>query len=84
MLSQDPEAGLRLRKGGTITLTVSSPTVALPAIVGKTRAEATRLLGAKHILANFVEEEAPDQPPGDRAPDRSRPRAARSRSASPS
>ena len=43
---------------------MSSTTVALPAIVGKTRAEATSLLVQKHILANFVDEDAPDKPPG--------------------
>jgi beta-lactam-binding protein with PASTA domain len=64
VLTQDPEAGLRLRKGGTITLTVSSATVALPDIVGKTRAEATALLSVKSILGDFVEEDAPDHPPG--------------------
>ena len=42
VLQQDPEAGLRLRKGGTITLDVSSATVAAArTIVGKNRAEAT-------------------------------------------
>ncbi len=64
VLTQDPEAGLRLRKGGTVTLGVSSATVPLPAIVGKTRAEATSILGNKHILGDYVEEDAPDKPPG--------------------
>ncbi len=64
MLTQDPEAGLRLRKGGTIRLAVSSLTVPLPAIVGKNRAEATALLRQKNIVGDFVEEDAPDLPPG--------------------
>ena len=63
-MSQDPEAGLRLRKGGTVTLSVSSLTVALPAIVGKTRAEATGILAGRHIIGDYIEEDAPDQPPG--------------------
>jgi serine/threonine-protein kinase len=64
VLTQDPEPGLRLRKGGTITLGVSSATVPLPVIVGKTRAEATAILRAKGITGDFSEEDAPDKPAG--------------------
>ena len=35
-----------------------------PAIVGKTRAEATGILAGRHIIGDYVEEDAPDQPPG--------------------
>jgi beta-lactam-binding protein with PASTA domain/predicted Ser/Thr protein kinase len=64
VLTQDPEGGLRLRKGRTVRLSVSSATIALPAIVGKTRAEATGILGSRHIVGDYVEEDAPDKPPG--------------------
>jgi beta-lactam-binding protein with PASTA domain len=64
VLEQKPGAGLRLRRGGTVTLNVSSPTVGLPDIVGKSRQEAGAILKAKHITPDWVEQEAPDKLPG--------------------
>ena len=37
VLDQDPEAKAAVREGRTVTLTVSSATVTMPDIVGKTR-----------------------------------------------
>jgi serine/threonine-protein kinase len=64
VLRQSPVGGAKLREGGTVTLTVSSTTVALPDVVGKTRDEAATLLRAKRIVPDFVEADAPDVPPG--------------------
>jgi serine/threonine-protein kinase len=64
VLAQKPDAGLRLKKGGTVTLTVSSPTVGLPDIVGKSRLEATGILKTKRITPDWVEQDAPDKFPG--------------------
>jgi eukaryotic-like serine/threonine-protein kinase len=63
VLSQDPETGRKIPKGGLITLTVSSPTIAMPDIVGQAKAQATQTLAAKNLTPNFVEEDS-DQPPG--------------------
>ena len=40
VLDQNPEAGSRVGKGSTVTLTVSSATIAMPDIIGKTQQEA--------------------------------------------
>ncbi len=63
VLSQDPETGRKIPKGGLITLTVSSPTIAMPDVVGQPKAQATQTLAAKYLAPNFVEEDS-DQPPG--------------------
>ena len=40
-LGQDPEGGRKIPKGGLITLKVSSPTIAMPNVVGQNKAQAT-------------------------------------------
>jgi len=63
VLGQDPESGRKIPKGGLITLQVSSPTIAMPNVVGQSRIQAGAALAAKNLSANFVEEDS-DQPPG--------------------
>jgi serine/threonine-protein kinase len=63
VLGQDPESGRKIPKGGLITLSVSSPTIAMPNVVGQTRAQAAQTLGTQYLTGNFVEEDS-DQPPG--------------------
>jgi len=63
VLSQDPESGSKLAVGGLITLKVSSPTIAMPNVVGQNRSQAAATLGAKYLTPNFVEQDS-DQPPG--------------------
>jgi serine/threonine-protein kinase len=64
VVRQDPANGLKLRVGGTVKLAVSSPTVAMPPLVGKSRTDATRELTDKRITPVFVEQEAADRVPG--------------------
>ncbi len=64
VLRQDPGSGIKLRVGGTVTLNVSSPDVTLPALVGKSRVDATNLLAGARLTPVFVEQEAPDRVPG--------------------
>jgi serine/threonine-protein kinase len=64
VLRQDPGSGIKLRKGGTVTLGVSSAYVTLPPLVGKSRVDATNMLAAARLTPAFVEQEAPDQVPG--------------------
>jgi len=64
VLEQDPAQGQKLKKGGTVTLTVSSSTVTIPNVVGKTEAAAREQLtelGFTNIVG-FPEES--DQPAG--------------------
>jgi beta-lactam-binding protein with PASTA domain/predicted Ser/Thr protein kinase len=63
VLQQSPEEGRKVKKGSTVQLTVSSPTVLLPNVVGKSRVEATAILATKRITPTFVEADS-DQPPG--------------------
>jgi len=63
VLGQDPESGRKIPKGGLITLKVSSPTIAMPNIVGQAQTQATQSLAAKHLTGNFTQEDS-DQPPG--------------------
>ncbi len=63
VIGQDPEAGRKIRKGGLITLKVSSPTISMPNVVGQNKSQATQTLGAQNLTPNFVEEDS-DQPPG--------------------
>jgi serine/threonine-protein kinase len=63
VLGQDPESGRKIDKGGLITLTVSSPTIAVPNVVGQAKGQATQTLAARNLTANFTEEDS-DQPPG--------------------
>ncbi|HUF84362.1 MAG TPA: Stk1 family PASTA domain-containing Ser/Thr kinase [Acidimicrobiia bacterium] len=64
VLEQDPAQGQKLEKGGTVTLTVSSSTVTIPNVVGKTEAQAREQLtelGFSNVVG-FPEES--DQAPG--------------------
>ncbi len=63
VLQQDPEQGRKLPKEGLITLTVSSPNITMPNVVGQARALATQTLANANLTANFVEADS-DQPPG--------------------
>jgi len=63
VLGQDPEAGRKYPKHGLITLKTSSPTIAMPNVVGQNRTQANQALAARNLSANFVEEDS-DQPPG--------------------
>ncbi|MFN8024785.1 MAG: Stk1 family PASTA domain-containing Ser/Thr kinase [Acidimicrobiia bacterium] len=63
ILSQDPEGGAKLKKGGTITLTVSSNVLNVPDVVNKTRDQATAALKAAGFTANVVQVDSA-LPPG--------------------
>jgi serine/threonine-protein kinase len=63
VLSQDPEQGRKIPKGGIITLKVSSPTIVMPTVVGQTWVQATQTLAARNLTPNFTEQDS-DQPPG--------------------
>ena len=63
VLGQDPESGRKIPKGGLVTLTVSSPTIAMPNVVGQAKVQAAQTLAARNLTANFIEEDS-DQPPG--------------------
>ena len=63
VLEQDPEQGRKVPKEGLITLTVSSPNITMPNVVGQPRALATQTLATANLTANFVEADS-DQPPG--------------------
>ena len=63
VLSQLPEGDSRAAKGATVTLTVSSATVVMPDLVGKTREQATSTLALKRLRPSFVEQDS-DKPPG--------------------
>jgi serine/threonine-protein kinase len=63
VLEQDPEQGRKLPKEGLITLTVSSPNITMPNVVGQARAMATQTLSNANLTGNFVEADS-DQPPG--------------------
>ena len=85
VLSQDPAAGSSLAAGGTVKLIVAQapidPGVQVPNVIGRTRAEATRILRNDDFLVRVshgggaasqqgrVTDQAP--PPGTRAPRRS-------------
>jgi len=53
VLSQAPQAGARLSKGGTVALTVSAGAakVVVPTVTGATVASATRRIRAAHLVA---------------------------------
>jgi serine/threonine-protein kinase len=63
VVGQDPEGGRKVRKGGKITLQVSSATIAMPNVVGQNRTQAAQTLAARNLTANFVEQDS-DQPVG--------------------
>jgi eukaryotic-like serine/threonine-protein kinase len=64
VLDQQPEAGSRVAKGSTVTLTVSSNTITVPDIIGKTTQEAAAIMQTKRLTPFFVERPAPDKTPG--------------------
>jgi serine/threonine-protein kinase len=63
VLTQDPEQGRKLAKGGVIKLGVSSPNITMPNVVGQTKDNASQILDKAYLTANFVEADS-DQPPG--------------------
>jgi len=63
VLGQDPEQGRKIPEGGLITLTVSSPTIAVPDVVGQTKEAAASNLAKVNLRPEFVEGDS-DQPPG--------------------
>jgi serine/threonine-protein kinase len=63
VVGQDPEGGRKIPKGGKITLNVSSATIAMPNIVGQSRAQATQTLADSNLVGNFVDQDS-DQPVG--------------------
>jgi beta-lactam-binding protein with PASTA domain len=64
VLAQTPEAGSRVGKDSTVTLTVSSSTITMPDVVGKTTQEAAAIMQAKRLTPFFVERATPDKTPG--------------------
>jgi serine/threonine-protein kinase len=64
VLDQHPEAGRKVDRGSTVTLTVSSSTITVPNVVGQTRQQALTTLQNAKLAANFVEQDAPDKTPG--------------------
>ena len=64
VLGQDPEAGTQGREGRTVVLTVSSTTIAVPDVVGKTTRQATAILRASEPRPGFVERATPTSRPG--------------------
>jgi serine/threonine-protein kinase len=63
VLSQNPEAGRKIAKGGLITLQTSSATIPMPDVVGQTRENANSILVKTNLAPNFVEADS-TQPPG--------------------
>jgi beta-lactam-binding protein with PASTA domain len=63
VMGQSPEAGRKIRKGGLITLKVSSPTITMPNVVGQTRDSAAGLVTKANLVPTFVEADS-SQPPG--------------------
>jgi eukaryotic-like serine/threonine-protein kinase len=57
VISQDPAAGAKMKKGGTVTVIMSKglETVAAPDLTGKTEAEATALLKKAGLLLGKVD-----------------------------
>jgi serine/threonine-protein kinase len=66
VLEQSPASGQKLEKGGTVTLTVSKATFAMPNLIGKQRAESENQLRSLGLAPESltVTEEDSDQPPG--------------------
>jgi len=63
VLAQRPQAGSKIAKGGTITVTVSSPNVTMPDVVGQTREAAQAALAKVHLTPTFNPADS-DKPPG--------------------
>jgi serine/threonine-protein kinase len=64
VLDQQPESGSKVNVGSAVTLTVSSTTITMPDIVGKTREEAFTALQAAKLTGNFVDQDSADKAPG--------------------
>jgi serine/threonine-protein kinase len=64
VLTQTPEGGSRATKGSVVVLGVSSATIAVPDVVGKTRDQAAAIMQQHRLKPNFVEQDAADKPPG--------------------
>ena len=63
VLAQTPESGSRVGKGSTVTLTVSSNTITVPDLIGKTAQEAAQLMQLKHLTPDIQERPTPDKTP---------------------
>ena len=63
VVGQDPEGGRKIPKGGLITLKVSSPTIAMPNVVGQNKAQVSATLASRNLTPNFVDQDS-DQPVG--------------------
>jgi beta-lactam-binding protein with PASTA domain/tRNA A-37 threonylcarbamoyl transferase component Bud32 len=65
VIRQSPEAGIKLEKGGTVRVTVSSNEVTIPTtLVGQTFEQAQAALAALGLVADPVDQESPDKPAG--------------------
>jgi len=64
VIKQSPEAGLLVRTGRTIVLTVSGSEVTVPNLVGQSYEQAEAALQKRGLLASKVEVDAPDKLPG--------------------
>ncbi len=64
VLAQRPEAGRLATKGGRIRLQVSSATIKVPNVVGRTREAAQAELTKVGLQPQFVEQEVSNQAPG--------------------
>ena len=63
VLSQRPVPGSKLRKGGTVTVTVSSSDITMPNVVGQLREAAQAAVAQVHLNPVFTEVDS-DKPPG--------------------
>jgi beta-lactam-binding protein with PASTA domain len=65
VIRQSPEAGIKLEKGGTVRVTVSSNEVTIPTtLVGQTFEQAQAALAAIGLVADPIDQESPDQAAG--------------------
>jgi serine/threonine-protein kinase len=62
VLGQSPEAGSKLAKGGTVTLTVSSATITVPDVVKQTREQASAALRTAGFAPTFVQVDSTEAP----------------------
>jgi serine/threonine-protein kinase len=64
--TQDPQPGVKARKGSKVTITVSAGPgqTAVPAVVGRSRAEAEAALRAAGLRPELTQEYSPDVPAG--------------------
>ena len=64
VLSQSPGAGRRLAKGGIVRLSVSSSTITMPNVVGRSREQALSTLQQHHLNVTVVQQDAANATPG--------------------